>query len=168
MGVFRETLPPSVAPDEPVAMGTVNGLGSEDSGPDINTQSLIPPAGRQWEKDTRSGGDFRTQRSEKWRVWLSKAKQSTDRGGQESDSEGTRPTEEALVIMETNGDERKMRRLTRGERAGFGWREGAWGGEERGRGRRGLAVLCVWELEMMSFIEAQRGVRKEKSAEKQE
>lgn len=37
-----------------------------------------------------------------------------------------------------------------------------------GRGRRGFAVLCVWELEMMSFIEAQRGVRKEKSAEKQE
>lgn len=42
------------------------------------------------------------------------------------------------------------------------------GGRERGRGRRGFAVLCVWELEMMSFIEAQRGATKEKSAGKQE
>lgn len=40
-------------------MGTVNGLGSEDSGPDINTQSLILPAGRQWEKDTGPGGGRR-------------------------------------------------------------------------------------------------------------
>lgn len=71
VGVFRETLLPSAAPDEPVAMGTVNGLGSEDSGPDINTQSLILP------RSTRGPrGDFRTQRSEKWRVWLFKAKQS--------------------------------------------------------------------------------------------
>lgn len=36
-------------------MGTVNGLESEDSGPDINTQHLILPAGRQWEKDTGTG-----------------------------------------------------------------------------------------------------------------
>lgn len=33
-------------------MGTVNGLESGDFGPDINTQRLILPAGRQWEKDT--------------------------------------------------------------------------------------------------------------------
>lgn len=52
-------LPPSAATDEPVAMGTVNGLGSEDSGPDINTQSLILPAGRQWEKDTGPEGGRR-------------------------------------------------------------------------------------------------------------
>lgn len=57
-GRFRETLSPSVATGEPVAMGTVNGLGSDDSGPDINTQSLILPAGRQWGKDTRSGPCF--------------------------------------------------------------------------------------------------------------
>lgn len=54
-GGVTETLSPSVATDKPVAMGTVNGLGSNDSGPDINTQSLILPAGRQWGKDTRSG-----------------------------------------------------------------------------------------------------------------
>lgn len=36
--------PPSAATDELVAMGTVNGLESEDSGPDINTQHLILPA----------------------------------------------------------------------------------------------------------------------------
>lgn len=39
-------------------MGTVNGLESGDFGPDINTQRLILPAGRQWEKDTRGWGGF--------------------------------------------------------------------------------------------------------------
>lgn len=39
-------------------MGTVNGLESEDTGPDINTQRLILPAGRQWEKDTGTGGGW--------------------------------------------------------------------------------------------------------------
>lgn len=38
--------PPSAATDELVAMGIVNGLESEDSGPDINTQHLILPAAR--------------------------------------------------------------------------------------------------------------------------
>lgn len=57
-GGARETLSPSVATDEPVAMGTVNGLGSDDSGPDINTSSLILPAGRQWGKDTGSAQCF--------------------------------------------------------------------------------------------------------------
>ena len=47
--------PPSAAPDELVAMGTVNGLVSGDFGPDINTQRLILPAGRQREKDTGEG-----------------------------------------------------------------------------------------------------------------
>lgn len=37
-------------------MGTVNGLESGDFGPDINTQRLILPAGRQWEKDMGGGG----------------------------------------------------------------------------------------------------------------
>lgn len=37
-------------------MGTVNGLESEDSGPDINTQHLILPADRRCEKGTSSGG----------------------------------------------------------------------------------------------------------------
>lgn len=37
-------------------MGTVNGLVSGDFGPDINTQRLILPAGRQREKDTGGGG----------------------------------------------------------------------------------------------------------------
>lgn len=36
-------------------MGTVNGLESGVFGPDINTQRLILPAGRQWEKDTGRG-----------------------------------------------------------------------------------------------------------------
>ena len=44
--------PPSAAPDELVAMGTVNGLESGDFGPVGNTQRLILPAGRHWEKDT--------------------------------------------------------------------------------------------------------------------
>lgn len=43
----RKRQPPSAAPDELVAMGTVNGLESGDFGPDINTQRLILPAGRQ-------------------------------------------------------------------------------------------------------------------------
>ena len=38
--------PPLAATDELVAMGIVNGLESEDSGPHINTQRLIPPAAR--------------------------------------------------------------------------------------------------------------------------
>lgn len=42
--------PPSAAPDEPVAMGTVNGLESGDFGPVGNTQRLILPAGRHWER----------------------------------------------------------------------------------------------------------------------
>lgn len=43
-------------------MGTVNGLESGDFGPDINTQRLILPAGRQWEKDMRGGGEKDSQR----------------------------------------------------------------------------------------------------------
>lgn len=54
--------PPSAAPDELVAMGTVNGLESGVFGPDINTQRLILPAGRQWEKDT-GGGEVTKERS---------------------------------------------------------------------------------------------------------
>lgn len=40
-------------------MGTVNGLESGDFGPDINTQRLILPAGRQWEKDMGGGNSQR-------------------------------------------------------------------------------------------------------------
>ena len=40
-------------------MGTVNGLESGDFGPDINTQRLILPAGRQWEKDISGWGGVR-------------------------------------------------------------------------------------------------------------
>ena len=47
--------PPSAAPDELVAMGTVNGLVRGDFGTDINTQRLILPAGRQQE---HAGGVF--------------------------------------------------------------------------------------------------------------
>lgn len=36
-------------------MGTVNGLESRDFGPVRNTQRLILPAGRQWEKDMGVG-----------------------------------------------------------------------------------------------------------------
>lgn len=45
-------------------MGTVNGLESGVFGPDINTQRLILPAGRQWEKDTGEEGGVKSQRRE--------------------------------------------------------------------------------------------------------
>lgn len=46
---------PSAAPDELVAMGTVNGLESGDFGPVGNTRRLILPAGRHREDDVGVG-----------------------------------------------------------------------------------------------------------------
>lgn len=80
-------------------MGTVNGLESGDFGPDINTQRLILPAGRQWEKDTGGEG---------WGEWGEFTKETSCRGERgpfcpetkqtRTGEEGTERAEEVLDL----------------------------------------------------------------------
>lgn len=59
--------PPSAAPDELVAMGTVNGLESWDFGPVGNTQRLILPAGRRRLRRTKASLSLNEANWEWWR-----------------------------------------------------------------------------------------------------
>lgn len=77
-------------------MGTVNGLESGDFGPDVNTQRLILPAGRQWEKDT--GGEEEGEGIHKGAVGESKGPFCPETKQTSTAEEGTERAEEMLDL----------------------------------------------------------------------